>query len=180
MVQNDPNQFLADSSFYLCFLEDIEKPKVLLKILGSFDFIITPIVFGEVSKSNNFVHIKSSPNLIKFPKKNLGEILRPFFSKKEIEKGETEIIELAYDFYIDGIPKPFIIDDKGPRLFVKRNLPYLVTLMIGTVGFVGKCCYEYDILKKTEASLILMLISESKFRVSPEIISAVLSKIKSR
>ncbi|MHC3128662.1 MAG: hypothetical protein IBV52_01110 [Candidatus Bathyarchaeota archaeon] len=169
---------LADSSFYLCFLEDIEQPEVLLRILNRFDFLITPIVYKEVSKCNNFECIQSNPKIIMFPKKNLGEILRPFFSKKEIEKGETEVIELAYEFYADGTPKMFILDEKGPRLFVMRVLPYLVELMIGTVGFIGKCCYEYGILEKAETSVLLLVISTSNFRVSPEIISEVLTKIE--
>jgi predicted nucleic acid-binding protein len=171
---------LADSSFYLCFLDDIEQPDVLIKILDRCDFLITPIVYKEVSKSNNFGYIQSNPNIIIFPKENLGEILRPFFSKKEIEKGETEVIELAYELYANGSPKNFILDEKEPRLFVIQNLPYLVELMRGTVAFVGECYYEYAILEKSEASAIVLIISTSKFRVSEEVISEVLSKIESR
>lgn len=180
MPLNEPNPILADSSFYLCFLEDIEQPEVLIRILDRFDFLITPIVYEEVSKSENFKCIQSNPKIILFPKENFGEILRPFFSKRQIEKGETEVIELAYEFYADGDPKMFILDEKDPRLFVMRNLPYLVNLMIGTVGFVGKCCYEYEILEKSEATAILIVISTSTFRVEPEIISKVLAKIDSR
>ena len=104
--------------------------------------------------------------------------MRPFFSKKEIGKGETEVIELAYEFYANGDPKMFILDDKAPRLFVTRNLPYLVELMIGTVGFVGRCFYEYEIMKKNEAEAIVLIISTSNFRVSAEVISEVIAKIE--
>jgi predicted nucleic acid-binding protein len=178
VLLNETNVMLADSSFYLCFLEDIEKPEVLKKLLDGFTFLITPIVYNEVSKSRNFKHIKANPKIILLPKENLGEALRPFFSKKEIEKGETEVIELAYQFYVDNNPKMFILDERGPRLFVYRNLPYLAKLMIGTVGFVGKCYYKYAILEKNEASTIVVVISKSKFRVSAEVISEVLSKIQ--
>ena len=180
MSLNEPNPMLADSSFYLCFLEDIEQPEVLTRILSRFDFLITPIVYKEVSKSGNFECVRSNPKIILFPKENLGEALRPFFSKRQMEKGETEVIELAYEFYADSAPKMFILDDKEPRLFVMQNLPYLVNLMVGTVGFVGKCCYEYEILEKSEATAILTVISTSTFRVAPEIISEVLAKIDSR
>ena len=44
---------LADSSFYLCFLEDIDQPEVLLRILAKFDFLITPIVYKEVRRVRN-------------------------------------------------------------------------------------------------------------------------------
>jgi predicted nucleic acid-binding protein len=171
---------LADSSFYFCFLEDIEQPEVLKRLLDGFRFLITPIVYNEVSKSRNFKYIESHPKIILLPKENLGEALRPFFSRKEIEKGETEVIELAYQFYADDDPKMFILDEKEPRLFVLRNLPYLAKLMIGTVGFVGKCYYEYAILGKSEASGIVLVISRSRFRVSAEVISEVLSKIENR
>ena len=114
------------------------------------------------------------------PKETLGEALRPLFSKKQIAKGETEIIELAHQKYADKDPKKFILDDKEPRLFVFRNLPYLARLMIGTVGFVGECYYEYHILKKIEASSTVVIIGKSNFRVSVEVIKEVLSKIESR
>lgn len=180
MSLNETNVMLADSSFYICFLEDIEQPKVLTKILDNFRFLITPIVYKEVSKSVNFKHIESNPRIVLLREENLGEALRPFFSKEEIEKGETEVIELAYQFYADDDPKVFILDEKEPRLFILRNLPYLAKLMVGTVGFVGKCYYEYAILEKSEASAIVLVISVSKFRVSTEVISEVLSKIESR
>jgi predicted nucleic acid-binding protein len=171
---------LADSSFYLCFLEDIEQPQVLNRVLDRFDFLITPTVYREVGKSENFKSVQSHPKLVLIPKENLGEVLRPFFSKRQIEKGETEVIELAYQFYADENPKKFIIDDKEPRLFVIRNLPDLSKLMVGTVGFVGECYYEYDVLGKSEAAAIVLVISRSNFRVSAEVIREVLSKIKSR
>lgn len=180
MSLNKSNEMLSDSSFYLCFLEDIEQPDVLLRIMQRFDFLITPIVYKEVSKSHNFGRIQSCPKLKLLQKESLGEILKPFFSKKEIEKGETEVIELAFEYYVAGLPRMFIIDDKEPRLFVTRNLPYLSDLMIGTVGFVGECSYEYAILDKYEASALLLLISTSSFRVEPEVISEVLAKIDNR
>lgn len=171
---------LADSTFYLCFLDDIEQPEVLKRLLDNFTFLITPIVYDEVSKSRNFKHVKLNPKIVLVRKENLGEALRPFFSRKEIEKGETEVIELAYQFYANHDPKVFIMDEDGPRFFVFRNLPYLARLMIGTVGFVGKCYYKYAVLGKSEASAIVLVISKSKFRVSAEVISEVLSKIENR
>lgn len=171
---------LADSSFFLCFLEDIEQPQVLKRVLDKFDFLITPTVYKEVSKSSNFKQIESHPKITLVSKENLGEALRPFFSKKQIEKGETEVIELAYQYYIENKPKMFILDDKEPRLFVLRNLSYMAKLMIGTVGFVGECYYQFEIFEKNEASALVLVISTSSFRVSAEVISEVLTKIESR
>jgi len=133
----------------------------------------------EVSRSSNFTQIQFHQKLIPYPKENLGEALRPFFSERQIQKGETEVIELAYDFFINGDSKMFILDDKQPRLFVQNNLHYLEDLMIGTVGFVGDCYCEYRIIEKGNARELVILISESPFRVSVDIIREVLAKIDS-
>lgn len=180
MLSSDSNQIVADSTFYLCFLEDIHKPEVLIHVLDFFDFLITPLVQEEVSRSISYTEIQSHPKLIPYPKENLGEALRPFFSEKQIQKGETEVIELAYDFFINGNPKLFILDDKQPRSFVHRTLPYLEDLMIGTVGFVGDCYCDYSIIEKDNAQALVILISESPFWVSADVIRKVLAKIDSR
>lgn len=180
MTLDETNAIIADSSFYLCFLDDIEQPEVLQRLLDNFDFLVTPIVYREIGKSTHFEHVKNHPKIILVPRENLGEVLRPFFSQTEIEKGETEVIELAYQFYASNDPKFFIIDDEGPRLFVTRNLAYLERLMIGTVGFVGECYYQYRIFEKSEARTIVIVIGRSKFRISKEVINAVLSRIESR
>jgi predicted nucleic acid-binding protein len=179
-MPNSDRQLLADSSFYLCFLEDIEQPQVLLRILDRFDFLITPIVYREVSKSDNFNHIQKHPKITLVQKENLGQALKPFFSKKQIEKGETEIIELAYQYYANKDPKKFILDDKEPRLFIAQNLAYLEKFMVGTVGFVGECYYDYLVFGKNEAYILVVAIGESTFRVSAEVIREVLAKIESR
>jgi predicted nucleic acid-binding protein len=177
---NKDRQIVADSTFYICFLEDIHKPEVLTSVLDSFDLLITPLVQAEISKSSNFTKIQAHPKLIYYARENLGEALRPFFSKKQIQKGETEVIELAYDFYVNGEPKVFILDDKQPRSFVHKNLPYLEEFMIGTVGFVGDCYCEYGIFEKVNAMAIVILISKSSFRVSADVIREVLARIDSR
>jgi predicted nucleic acid-binding protein len=113
-------------------------------------------------------------------KEHLGEALKPLFSEKQIQKGETEVIELAYQLFAEKNPTKFIMDDKEPRLFVTRNLPYLVRYMVGTVGFVGECYYNYHIFGKQEAYDTVVIIGASDFRVSKEVIKEVLSKIESR
>jgi predicted nucleic acid-binding protein len=174
------NKIIADSTFYLCFLEDIGKPEILSNIMDEFDFLITPTVYNEVSHSNRFVSVQNHPKLKLYPKQNLGEALRPFFSQKQIQKGETEVIELAYDFYVSGCPVRIILDDKQPRMFVLRTLPELGALLIGTVGFVGDCYCKYGFFEKAKARTIILLISKSPFRVSADVISEVLTKIESR
>jgi predicted nucleic acid-binding protein len=177
---NEDSQIVADSTFYLCFLEDIHKPDVLIHVLDNFDLLITPLVQREVSNSSNFIKIQLHPKLVPYQKENLGEALRPLFSEKQIRKGETEVIELAYDFYINGKSTMFILDDKQPRSFVHRILPYLEDFMIGTVGFVGDCYCEFGIIEKGNVKGLIILISQSPFRVSADVIREVLAKIDSR
>jgi predicted nucleic acid-binding protein len=52
--------------------------------------------------------------------------------------------------------------------------------MIGTVGFLGECYYEYEVFEKGETVAVIILISKSTFRVSADVISEVLAKIESR
>lgn len=180
MPVTEDNQIVADSTFYLCFLEDIKRPEALKSIIDEFDLLITPLVYKEVDCSSNFDVIKNHPKLILYPQEVLGEALRPFFSEKQILKGETEVIELAYNFYVDGTPKILILDDKQARSFVLRQLPYLQESLIGTVGFVGDCYCEYNVFEKDTAKTLVILIGESPFRVSAYVIREVLSKIDSR
>lgn len=178
MGQTLPKEIVADSSFYICFLEDIQQPHELIRFLKCFIFIITPIVYDEVSKCKDFQQVESVCNLTKHSP--VGEILKPFFSKSQVEKGETEVIELAYEFYAEGSPIHFILDDGQARGFVKNNLTDLTSFMMGTVGFVGKCCYEFFLIGKDEATKLVIIIGASKFRVHQDVISEVLTKIQQR
>ena len=172
------NQMIADSSFYLCFLEDIKKPDVLISVLDKFELFIPPLVCREISVSSNFNTIQTHPKLTRY-NGTFGEALRPFFSEKQVQKGETEVIGLAYDFFIKGNPKRIILDDKQARSFVQRHLPELQKLLTGTIGFVGDCYCKYTIFEKDYTRSLVMLIRDSPFRVPKDVISEVLDRINS-
>ena len=108
---------------------------------------------------------------------NFSEILRPFFSKYENEKGEGEIVALAVLLYGMNRLEKLILDDDGPREFVERNLTHMLDFMTGTVGFVGICCYETHLLEKAHSLQILSEIEHSNFRVSQDVLSKVRSLI---
>ena len=67
---------------------------------------------------------------------NFDELLKPFFSVKEIEKGEDEVIAIAYVFNILELYFYFILDDESARHFVEINFSELKDRMYGTVGFI--------------------------------------------
>lgn len=165
-------KIIADSSFYLCFLDDIDRPGELVKIIDCFDFLLTPIVENEIMKSKNYRKIKNHKNIhsINFSF-DFGKILRPMFSKEEIIKGEHEIIGVAYILYQLKVNFYFILDDGGARKFVLNNLTFLVNLMVGTIKFLAICCCSFGIFKKEESVNLLNLIEYSKFRVSKRILN---------
>ena len=81
---------IADSSFYICFLDDIKKPDYLKHILTHFRFVIGKIVKKEIARSPMFKKIESIINTVVdniSADENFDELLKPFFSVKEIEKG---------------------------------------------------------------------------------------------
>ena len=168
---------LADSSFYLCFLEDIEKPDILLEILSAFKFIIPPLVFEEVKICKNYNHMYGANTIEILPSEmNLGEILKPFFS--EAEKGEAEVIELAHLLHEYNKIHILILDEQNARKFVTSNLPHLCENMTGTVGFIGKCHCNFRILPKLIALEIIQDIRSSRFRVTDKILNDINQEIE--
>lgn len=170
---------LADSTFYLCFLEDIEKPDILLKMLSTFKFIVPPLVFEEVRVCKNYKHMRGvNTVIILYSEMNLGEVLKPFFSTEEVKKGEAEVIALAYLLHESNKIHNFILDEQDARNFVTNNLPHLCKKMIGTVGFIGECHCNFRILLKDHALAILQDIRNSRFRVTDKILNNVKQEIE--
>lgn len=135
-------------------------------------FLTTPILRNEIRKSENYSQIQNDKIIeLSFPY-NISEILRPFFGKNEILKGEHEVIAFAFVLYEIDQNFDIILDEMGPRKFLEKTFPYLADLMNGTVGFVRACHCEHDILSKRRALDILKAIRSSKFRVSNNIISS--------
>ncbi len=170
---------VADSSFYLCFLDDIKRDDILSVILNQFLFHLPPKVFDEVSASQNFSQVRSNGNLIKVNERyNYGEILKPFFSKKQVEKGEAESIALAYVWHRANRCDKLILDDGEARSFVEANISSLKAIMIGTVGFIGDCHCVFSIFNKDKALELLHLIKGSLFRIKDKDLNNVKQRIE--
>lgn len=170
---------IADSSFYICFLDDIQCYEDLLKIMDHFKVHISPKVSEEISKSNHFSKIKFHKNINNFtlPNFDIGELIKPFFSKDQVVKGEHEVIVIAYFIYNLKKNLLLIIDEIGPRQFVEKNYPYLTKFMIGTVGMIGSCCSNYSLFTKERSRELLDKIENSVFRVNRETLNKIRSKI---
>jgi len=175
-------EVISDSTFYICFLDDIGYPEGLKKIIssGEFKFVIGPVVENEIGKSPNYHFIKS--DLSKVREKplsfNYGEIVRPFLGIDEIKKGEHEVIGIAIVYHLKGKDFILILDEDGPRSIIEKKLSGIKSKMTGTVGFISRCYCQYLIYDKEEAIDILERIRNSKFRVQSHIIDRILHKIK--
>jgi predicted nucleic acid-binding protein len=178
LLSNKSKYIVADSSFYLCFLEDIQRPEVLLNMLNEFDFITGGMVYSEICRCKHFKSIDNGKHITLITGYDYGELLKPFFSKYEIKKGEAEAIGLAALLYGINKIKNLILDEDGPRFFVENNLPHLTYFMTGTVGFIGKCCCDSCILNKESALNLLSTIENSSFRVSHKVLNDVRNLIK--
>ena len=178
-MYNKTNTVIADSSFYICFLDDISCPSFLNLILsGPFKFLITPMLHSEIRRSENYSQIQYDGIAEMSLPYNTSEILRSFFGRNEALKGEYEIIALAYILYRFDQNFDIILDDADPRQFIEKNMPHLACLMTGTVGFVEECHCDYKIISKKTTLRILQDVRTSKFRVTENIIKSAETRVR--
>lgn len=179
------NYVLADSSFFILFLNDINNRSALNRIINKYKFIITPHIQNEItSKYNNNKlwlnnKIKNNNIIIQPTDDNNLAIFEPLISRKEkLDKhGEYELIAIAYklkeeskyDFYL-------IIDDKDARKIA--NQLSLESYLIHTLEFIKVCYCDTRIFTKNEAIKILEDIRNSKFRVKDHILYNIMNDIQ--
>lgn len=169
---------VADASFYLCFLEDIKHPQILVKILDNFLFFLPPAVFDEIRVCKTFFHIKGHRNTQQVTGYDYGAILEPFLGKKQLGRGEAEAIAIAYIWQDVRKCDRLILDDGEARLFVQTNIPILQNLMTGTVGFIGDCHCTSALFEKQQAIDLLNAIGKSTFRIKDKDLSNIRKRIE--
>ena len=169
------HSLIPDSTFYICYLDDIKKPDILARFIENdrLCFFTGQIICNEIMKSRNYAIIKDNFNkkITMFDYYNYGEILRPLFSQEEIKKGEHEVIVISFIMNTENNDFTAILDDSAPRKFLEINFPKIAKFVEGTVGFTKSCYLKYNILTKEETLIILKLIQKSKFRIEDDIIN---------
>lgn len=176
---------IPDSSFFICFLDDLEghlpltdRLRLLAGISCSFPVMITPAVEQESRYQRLPTGVSNQIQRITInglPTDPSIELLRPLLGK-----GEHEVITFARSCLLNGDSIfIFILDDGVARNLVKRILPALVSHMKGTVGFLGFCAIR-KVLEKNETINLLTIIGKSKFRVDRSTISTVIAEVQSR
>ena len=175
------NKVVADSSFYICFLDDIKKPQYLIRLTDYFEFVLGKIIDEELRRSPNYSYIKNimRKKFFYFKYGNYEEILRPFFSMEEIQKGEHEAIAISIILVRLELLEIFlIIDENSARNFIKKNFQDIYPMVKYTVQFIVECYFNHNIFKKDEIIEILTLIKTSKFRINKNLIDSLLKKLE--
>ncbi len=175
------NKVVADSSFYICFLDDIKKPEYLIRLVDHFEFVLGKIIHKEIRKSPNYSGRKNimKKKVLYFEYENYGEILRPFFSMEEIQKGEHEAIAISIILIrIELLDISLIMDDSNARNFIKKNFQDIYHMVKYTVQFIVECYDTHRIFKKEEIVEILTLIKKSKFRIDKKLVDYLLKNLK--
>jgi predicted nucleic acid-binding protein len=172
---------IPDSSFFICFLDDIEKPQQIIDLLDVklFSFFIGKITSTEIQKSKNFTKIETRffQEIIVYDYFEYGEIVKMFFSELELKKGEHEVFIISFILTSIGDPFVAIIDDGPAKKFFKLNIPEKGNSLTGTVGFVRFCSCKCKVFIKEVAIGILVSIKQSKFYVPSSIIDATIEDI---
>ena len=172
---------VSDSSFIMCFIDDIGNSLCLNGFLErpNLSFVIGEIILAEVAKSPNYFLFEKmcKPNLTIFDYYAYGEILRPFFSIDEMEKGEHEAMVISYIFYFKNENMLAIMDDNSPKEMFKARFPHLSNQVIGTIGFIEKCTCKCKFLSKREGIDLLVEIKKSKFWVRDRIVDDAIQRI---
>jgi hypothetical protein len=63
MIPVEADVIVADSSFYICFLEDIHRSDALLLFLNTFEFALGDKIQSEIGKCEHYYSIKGNEHI---------------------------------------------------------------------------------------------------------------------
>ncbi len=184
-MYNEKN-IIADASFYLFFMEDISETDTLIKIIDRFDFFISNKLKDEINvRNNNLSLISSNKNLhLESIQPDIQALFEPLMSTKQREKGEADVIFMAFHFLRLNKNIIVIMDDKSARSFLTyKVLPLISTIdpnkiIKYTLNFLEECSTKYNILDTSYLIKILEKTKKSRFRVNEEDIDSIIYKLK--
>jgi predicted nucleic acid-binding protein len=177
-----PTRVVSDTSFYICFLDDIQRVDALLRLLTCewYGFVMGAIIRREVTaKECPMEFLKAlDTHVERYEYYNYGEILRPFFGDSEIERGESEAVVISFILHTRGEYHRLIIDESPARRFIERTHPDLLRYLTGTVGFVESATVARNVFTPEEAIEILRSISSSRFRIDPGMVQEAIERLE--
>lgn len=172
---------VSDSSFYICFLDEIQRVDALLRLVTSrhYSFVMGSVIRGEVTAKEcpgAFIDAIDSHIEI-FEYYGHSEILRPFFGDEEIRRGESEAIVISFILHGRGERHILVIDESPARRFLRGRFPDLVQYLTGTVGFLERSTVR-KFFTPEEAIEMLRAILASGFRVDPGMVREAIERLE--
>ncbi len=153
----------SDSSFYICFADDIKRIDWLFKIIDIYSFYLGEKIWKELPEyltdNKEFSSkVKRLNSVVDYY-----ELLKPYFGRdpKHLDDGEYEAIGIAYYLHEKGCLKYLILDDRRVRRFVEKHFSIFKDKLTGTIGFIRDCCCKDRKLSPEHVIEILLLIKES-------------------
>ena len=167
---------IADTSFYIFFIGDIDGLGYLTAIAESFMLIATTLVMKELSRKHSVEGLREMivPSGFEY---DIAETLRPFFDSRRRARGEHEVIAFGHLMHKRAVPFTVIIDDAPAKRFAIRNFAHLERSMTGTLGFVVECRLN-GTLTRGDAERVLNAMKASRFRVADDLVDAALQEVQ--
>lgn len=176
----DNKRLIPDSTFFSFFLHNTSEPESLKRIVDNFYIEIPPRVGEEIKNCKHYPSMDSFKNKLHIFQGNLNftELLKPFFSKEEKERGEHDVIVVGYFCNEMKLDFLMIIDDGGARRFISRNFPYLNSKIEWTACFISDCYSKFGIFKKEEVLDLLDKMGKSTFRIDKQSLSKIIKGLQ--
>jgi predicted nucleic acid-binding protein len=177
-----PTRVIPDSSFYICFLDDIGRVDALILLVTSrhHSFVMGSVIRREVTAKEcpeDFLDTLTRDIEI-FDYYDHAEILRPFFGDEEMRKGETEAVVISFILHATGEQHVLVIDESPARRFVERRFPDLMEYLTGTVGFLEASTVVRNIFTPEEAIEMMRAMIASGFRVDPGMVREAIGRLE--
>jgi hypothetical protein len=160
----------SDSSFYICFSDDLNRRSLLDKVVVAYQFHIGDNIRQEMPES-----LRNDPsfmaNLV-HSSCNYFELVRPFFGRGSQHEAdaEYEAIGIGHHLNEQGRLYYLILDDRKARAFVKAHFPALQRHLVGTFGFIRDSCCVDGVVFPLEAISILKevrVVAEKGMKTRP-------------
>ena len=167
---------IADTSFYVFFVDDIDGLEYLAAIARSCMLMATALVMKELSRKRDAENLRGMVVPAGF-EYDIAETLRPFFDEQRSVRGEHEVIAFGHIMHKRGVPSTVIIDDSQARKFAMRHFAHLGRSMTGTLGFVVECGRN-GTLAAADAGRVLEAMKSSRFRVPVGLVDDALREVR--
>ena len=167
---------IADTSFYVFFIDNMDGIEYLAVIAGSYLLVATALVMKELSRNRDAEELRGMVVPAGF-EYYIAETLRPFFNGRRPVRGEHEVIALGHLMHKRGVPVVVIIDDGRARKFAARHFAHLGRSITGTLGFVVECGRN-GTLAAGDAERVLEAMKSSRFRVPDGLVDEALREVR--